>query len=307
VTTDHLDSEYMIHLRRGETALAVGRPKEALREATLAVGKDPNDSACHALLARALLALGQRKEAVRAVERGLAAAPEAEHLHRLRAHGLIALRRKQPALASAREAVRLAPNFAETHWTLAMALIRMKRWDEAQAAAEEGAKLRPATWESHALLGDIAIGRRQWAMAEQHYRRSLTIEPQHALLLNALGVALIRQGNEGGLHAFRAAVSVDLRIREPKRNFWLAARGSPDLVASDWRRTALMVVLIFVVGEAAVALFQVSFFGPLFVVGPLLVWLLLIRRDRRARLFRIQEDPELRELLERVERDRQVR
>lgn len=160
---------------------------------------------------------------------------------------------------------------------MAMVLLGLKRLDEAHSAAQQGSTLKPDNWEGHALLGDIAIHRHQWAIAEEHYRRSLSIEPLHAPVLNALGVALVRQGKEqAGLHAFRASAAADPRLRHAKRNFWLVVAGSPSLLGADWRQAA----------TAAVA---------------------ALRRKRRLRLARVKEDPPLRDFLERVQRDATVK
>jgi tetratricopeptide (TPR) repeat protein len=84
----------------------------AERLAREALAAEPNISAGHTLLSRALSAQGRAKPSLAAAEAALALFPSAHAFH-AQALALRAIRRRRDAVAAAREAVRLAPSRPE--------------------------------------------------------------------------------------------------------------------------------------------------------------------------------------------------
>lgn len=215
-------------LSRARAALEVGRSEEAERCARGALAADPGAVEAHALLARALLAAGRWDDGVAAAEAGLAVAPEEEWLHRLRALLLRAAGRHEDALASADEAARLAPDLSEAHLVRSYVLESLKRIPAAREAAERAVALSPDDAGAHAQLGDLWL-EKDPARAERSYREALSLDPERAMTLNNLGVALGKQERkrEAAL-AFRSAVMLDPTLTVAKQN----AHGSVRRLAS---------------------------------------------------------------------------
>jgi len=203
---------------RAEAALALRRWDDALREATLAVGADPEALSGHTLLARALLGKDDGGGALAAADAGLARHPDDDQLFRLRGLALRRQKRFREALAAADEALRLQPGLAVGHYLRSLVLQDLERLDEARAAAEQAVALDPEDAILRTHLGDLALATSP-AAAEQHYRASLAVNPGSAHTLNNLGVALTRQGRGADAAlAFKAAVLVDPTLTIAREN-----------------------------------------------------------------------------------------
>ena len=216
-------------LERSEALLALRRWPDAQRLAQEALSADPGSEKGHALLSRALVEQGDYDEALAAAEAGLSANPSSEWLHRLRSLALFWARRYDAALLAADEAIRLLPTLGAGHSLRAMALKGLGRASAARSAAERAVALSPDSAEFRAGLGDTWLDEDP-ATAERYYRESLAIDPEQPLVLNNLGVALLRQKRrvESAL-AFKSAVLLDPHRPLPKRNVLVAA--NPMLIA----------------------------------------------------------------------------
>jgi hypothetical protein len=131
--------------------------------------------------------------------------------------------------------------------------------------------------------------------AEVHYRASLAISPAQPLVLNNLGVALLRQRRRGeAALAFKSALLVDPSSSLPKRNVFVASAAVIRASALGWFGIALSVPVI------ALALISGSLHGSAFAVtfgtaGAILaVQLAVLSGARKIGLRRLERlDPQL--------------
>jgi tetratricopeptide (TPR) repeat protein len=176
----------------------------------------------HCLEAYDLIRRKKGRKALRAANAALALDPEYAWAHRLRALALLRLRRARAALASAREAARLEPQGRESLAVLVQALLARRRKDEAMHVAGQLVALAPASPDVHHVLGRVYLKTRNAKEAEAAYRRVLELNPNDAVALNNLGVALRRQA----ARSFRPS-SRRLQ-REGLRQFAYAAETNPQ-------------------------------------------------------------------------------
>jgi hypothetical protein len=154
------------------------------------------------------------------------------------------------ALASGQTALRIVPENAAAHQLVGQAQLNLGRRSDARRSAERAVSLAPLAPELHALLGNVWL-KDDPSIAERHYRSSLALEPTQPLVLNNLGVALMRQGRrEEAAEALQSALKLDPTHRLPKLNaFGLSAA---ILRRSPWTWLVLSMSAI-VIGVLVVA------------------------------------------------------
>ncbi|MBI5368675.1 MAG: tetratricopeptide repeat protein [Planctomycetes bacterium] len=293
--------------RRAQAANDLHRYEEALREAGAAVAAEPSHPESHCLLVVALSGLQRFREALAAAETGLGHAPDEPALHRLRSLMLRNLKRPQEALAAADEAVRLEPEAASAFYVRGLALVDLKRRDDARAAFAEAVRLNPHDADYRRLLGDQFLAADPRA-AEAHYRGSLELDPNDAVTLNNLGVALERQKRAfEAVAAYKAAVIVDPTMETAKNNVHSAVGG---LLRAGGGGLFLLYVAVRV-GAAAGRMAGGALLAIGILVLALIYWLYRRKRERlrveanRAELERL--DPQVFQIYQRLEAEKKWR
>lgn len=190
-----VDQEFVdLARQRARFHLDQGRFDAALTEIDAGLALEPEDSELLGLRAAALLDLDRPEESLEAANRGLSFDPEAATLHLLASMALVRLGQHGYAIAAAEETVRLAPSYPEAHRQLARAHAATGRSGSAAArvAAHRALQLAPEEADSHiavvdsVLLKGVVPKRRDLALAEEHARAALELEPGSEIALNAL-------------------------------------------------------------------------------------------------------------------------
>jgi tetratricopeptide (TPR) repeat protein len=163
-----------------------------------------------------------------------------------------------------------------------------------------------------ALRAALAAGESDSPAAEAAYRAALRCDPQDAVALNNLGVALERQGRmDESLLAYKAAVLADPTLQVSKRNTHAGVKNLGAAVATGAGLSAAVLAKTCAFGGTGLARTTTSGEGGVVVAGVaivlavlVLVWLVgsAIRRARAKRRVK-RLDPGLWELFEKLDRD----
>ena len=265
-------------LAKGRALLDVGRTEEAADAFRAAAAAEPEWPEPRCNLALALLRAGKPEDGLDNATAAAALDPESEWPQRLRAIAFTQLKRPRDAVAAAEEAARLAPEFSIVHEALADARRAARELRGARAAAEEARRLDPDASGPHATLGDICVDEERTWEAAQHYRAALAIDPEDAVVINNLGVAMQALGEEAeARELYERAARLDPRFEESRENL---ARTSRSFVNG----TLVFLIGSFIGIRAAVYLFAAETLGGRVLAALVLVALVaffVIRSRRR--------------------------
>src|ERR1700747_2064992 len=106
------------------------------------------------------------------------------------------------------------PEDRDVYITLAQMNTRLKRWDDAQAALDKAENLstKPEDKEYvYFLRGSSFERQKKFELAEEMFRKVLTIDPQNSMTLNYLGYMLADRGTklEEALTLIKKAVDLE--------------------------------------------------------------------------------------------------
>lgn len=185
---------------RADALNTLGRCDEALRLVTPILAGDGTHLPSGVAAAVAVLTLRRDDEAVTLLSRLAGAHPNSADAVRLLS--LAAVRRgdSAAAVALAARAVELTPEAVMVHLQHSAALTAAQQRADAVAAARRALELEPDSAPAHLamadalLLGDLTEHPGGQALAEQHIRRVLEKDPNHAEAHNALGRVLSAKG-----------------------------------------------------------------------------------------------------------------
>ena len=191
----HPSARARLESRLGEAQLAAGRPSDAALTLKQAVARSPVPPGDRVVsLAQALAKSGDVAGALAAVEPALARDPSDDQLAAERARLLMLSGRKDEGVA-AYEALLSDPRaLPGRHGQVALALVQGGRPERGLEVAEQALQLHPmhvGLLLAAARVSDAA-GRRD--EAEARFRRALALEPDGAVVLNALGYSLADWG-----------------------------------------------------------------------------------------------------------------
>ena len=172
-----------------ESLVALGRYAEAQSVIATRLAAQPDNAHLIALLARCQIGTKDFPAALATANRYVAMQPEDEWGHRLAAVALDRMGHAEQALLAAERSVRLAPLEWRTHLQFALSAVDARgRLVDAQAAADRAVELAPNEPSAHFAVGVVAQARRYDDMARAAYRRTLALDPQHAMALNNLTI-----------------------------------------------------------------------------------------------------------------------
>lgn len=210
-------------LRRAVALAEVGRHRDAAALLAPHLAANPADTTGWCLLAQCRNALGDPAGALDAADQALRGDVTEEHAWRLRALVLVKLHRHQEAVAAAAEAVRLAPGSWATHSMYAHTLSYVPGGlPHAYTAAVHSTTLAPQQPEAHFRVGIVAHESGHRGIAERAYRTALSLDPQHALARNNLGVLKLHGRRPGraftAAEDFAASLAADPQSATARRN-----------------------------------------------------------------------------------------
>jgi Flp pilus assembly protein TadD len=174
-------------LRRGETLVAAGRYREAVRVLSDVADVDTPNWRLQCALAEALVQTGDFKA----------------------------------ALKTARLAEQLQPRSPRVLQMLAEAQLALNRPAEADETTKRIIELAPHSAAGYDLRGRIAMRQKRYADAEVHFKEALRLEPANWALNNNLGVALRHQKrDQEAIKAFAKAAAANPNARVVRRNLF---------------------------------------------------------------------------------------
>lgn len=225
--------------RLGQAQLRVGEQQQAIGTFNRMVALQGKSPLGYLGLAEAQLAANDPGSASRSARRALVAVPDHLGAQQLAITAELRVRQPARALAIAREVQRQRPEQAVGYTLEGEIEMMQKRWDAAavvlrkaivkadptqaperlhealrQAGHAADADALAARWvKDHPgdtlflfYLGDVALKRKDFAVAEQHYRDVLAIDPEHALSLNNVAWLMLEQRKPGALAYAERAV-----------------------------------------------------------------------------------------------------
>ncbi len=151
----------VLHLRRVQVLLALGRMDEAVAEYRLVLAADPLYPEYHFDLANLLRELGRDDEALAEYERVLELSPPFSEVHYNRADIRIGLGDLEGARADLEYVRELDPGFADASVNLASVLLQLGRAEAAERAVTQGLSAAPGHPHLLCLRGqlELAAGR----------------------------------------------------------------------------------------------------------------------------------------------------
>ncbi|HTI69451.1 MAG TPA: tetratricopeptide repeat protein [Candidatus Limnocylindria bacterium] len=212
------------HYQRGVLLWEQGRHALAESEFRAALGQNPNDASCHAMLA---LCLGE-------------------------------LERYDEGRLEAAQAIQLEPDFAGAHYAMS-SLSHDAGWPvEAMTAIQEAIRLDPTDPDYHAQLAVLYIHQKEWKKALAAAEAGLEFDPEHVDCNNMRSLALMklsrpaeagagldaslaRRPENSATHANRGWAY--LESNEPEKaleHFKEALRLDPE---NDWARSGIVTAL----------------------------------------------------------------
>lgn len=174
---------------------------------------DPRRPHVYCRLAQALVELRRRGEALEALETALRLTPNCPHALAVQGEQYLRDDNLKDALPAFEKVMRMQPDFVLAYQNAGFLLLSANRVDEAISVLEKGVKLAPSHSGLHALLGE-AYGRRpgdprSTLLSEQHFRLSLTNNPEAAKAHASLGNLLLRKNDlPGAFSEFEQAVAL---------------------------------------------------------------------------------------------------
>lgn len=178
--------------------------------------------------------------------------------------------------------------------------------ERALEAVERALAISPDVSESLELRADILLEMKRWALAERSYRDALRLDPDSALALNHLGVALERQGRmKEAAVAFHSAVLADPTLRVAKTNTVAATESLLKVGAVGVGFVVVVGKLVLVGGRGAAS--SDSSVGLLlfavFCVFAVVAWALHKKAVRKREADLEVDDPELMAIYRKLKAD----
>lgn len=200
-------------LEYGRALVASSKWPEAIAALVRATQLTPDDLQAWQLLGRAQLAAGQRDDANKSVERfrQLQSAQKSNterSNERLReaddptgrnlkaALKLAADGKVDEALGAIREETKLKPQDPRPRTAEVMTLLGAKRIEEARKAIDEALKAQPGNPDFLYLRGAVKMAIRDYPGAEQDFRQTLQVKPDHVAAMSDLAVLLSSNGKK---------------------------------------------------------------------------------------------------------------
>lgn len=192
-----MEEEFYKYISQAEHLIEIERFQEAVPVLSKALAIDPQSYQVNGLLSMCFIALKNNGEAMKYADKTVESSPDGEWGHRLRSHIYTEMGWNREALESAQEAVRLDPEEPLALERLANAYISIKKPKEAKKISDELLELDPYSETSHFTSGNVHLALNHNWEAEQAFRRALEINPTSSNIKNNLGVAVLRQENQG--------------------------------------------------------------------------------------------------------------
>ncbi len=212
-------------IERGAHLIDLGRHGDALAELAPLLADDPHHLAAGCLAAHALFELDRAPEALTVLHGVAHQWPYSGLVLEGLARGYSILGEHARAIDFAQRAVAVEPGRSSRHQQLARTLLAAGRRDEAIAVAQEAVRLSPNRPAPHLVLA-LALypegsrpTRRALAVAEQHVRIALELNPDSAYAHNELARIRLVQGKalQAATHLI-AAVGADPHQQAPQEN-----------------------------------------------------------------------------------------
>jgi tetratricopeptide (TPR) repeat protein len=200
-------------LALAQVELRRGAPEAAVRLASLALARQPDDLEARRLLVQARVANGQPEVAVQELEEAHARAPEEPELAYLLATGYLRLGQPQRAEPLFARVLAQRP-LAATHVLLGRAYRDAGEYDRARQALRAALRQDPRARRAHYYLGMVAVleeGVAKLDEAIREFRAELALAPDDALVALRLGMALVeaQQPTQALPHLERATREAD--------------------------------------------------------------------------------------------------
>ncbi len=231
-------------IARARALLDLSRHEEAGSLLRRVLADDPDQASAWRLLAQAQIDADQDAEALRSARRACALTPDDPWAHRIRSFAASGLGQHPEAVEAARRALALAPGTWQFHARLASALsyegADPDNWAEADAAVEQAVTLSAGHPYAHFTAGTVAMHWGLLGCAEDSFRRTLTLDPEHGAARNELArLRLLETRRDSGsslaqaAETFASAVRADPRDRIARDNFSGLLRAAMARIATQ--------------------------------------------------------------------------
>lgn len=231
------DGETVDWTARGRALLLSDQPGEAVFAFRRALSADPSASVWSAL-GESYARAGQRAQAARCFEEALRTEANRSDA-RTALIGLYAHVDDERSRRHAERLVRQRPEDPVAHRQLGTAYVRLSMWAEAIASLERCLSLGGGSSQVHNLIGYSAMQLGHDELALNHLESMLELTPQHAYMLNNLGLAYERAGRP--VDAFAAYLRA-LELR-PKAMRATVNRDRVAAMLTDTDRDAALAIL----------------------------------------------------------------
>ncbi len=205
------------HNALGEAHNTFGDTKSAQTEFERAVALNPAFAQGHVNLAAALLQLGEADAAAKHLDRAivlLGSKPDAAYPHYLRAKIYAESRDAANAATHLDRAVALRPDFAEAWSDLGEARKNLSDDDSALRAYSRAVELNPDDAVAQTRLGAKLLEVDKGHEAVAHLQRAARLDPNNQSTLNALQLALRRDGRRDEADAIKRRLTDLLRDKD---------------------------------------------------------------------------------------------
>jgi tetratricopeptide (TPR) repeat protein/glycosyltransferase involved in cell wall biosynthesis len=234
---DHADALHLLGLLSFQT----GRPDEAVRLMTRAVGIKSEVATFHNDLALALRAQSKLDEALTHLQQALVLDPDYAEAHQNL--GVVLTDRGELAAAtdSLGRALALKPDYAEAYVSLGVILLAHGKQEEAAERFRRAIELKPDLPEAYLNLGALLRDRGELVEAIDHLRRATELKPDFVEAHNILGVALVDHGDHGAAEgALRRAAMLRPDAADIQVNLGVAlgGQGKQEEAVESYRRAA---------------------------------------------------------------------
>ncbi len=181
-------------LQQGATSQSERFLEQALEEARIAVGLDPDSGMAHSHLGIALMKMGDADQAITHLKRALAIDPNMPPVHRHLAVIYIATERYEDAVKHAEAALRTSPRSPEYLECLAMAVKGLGDGDRAMALWYEALDVDPEFEPARLDLASELMDRGEYSLAQAHLDVVLKSNPQNAYAQHLASALRERRG-----------------------------------------------------------------------------------------------------------------
>lgn len=182
-------------MRAAIAAHQQGKQGEAETKAKQALAITPKDPKIHIILAYIYIAQEKAKEASEAFGAAIKLDPTDKDVYLVKAQVDSIRGERAEALKGVKKALELDPKFADAHLLLGQLLEKnVNNTDKAIAEYQTALSLDPKLYKAHEALGEIFYDKKDLKSAEEHYKQSIALDPQHMAGRSDLGRMLVEQG-----------------------------------------------------------------------------------------------------------------